>query len=97
MKSANKATQKSARRISATGKEPSGFTDDERAAMRERLQELKSDAPAGPSARAADGDSAVLAKIAELTNANADSVTCAITDRARNTCQIAGALKCWEA
>jgi uncharacterized protein YdhG (YjbR/CyaY superfamily) len=42
-----------------------GFTDEERAAMRERSQELKAEARRGPRAKA-DGESDVLAKIAEM-------------------------------
>ncbi|HKY99883.1 MAG TPA: DUF1801 domain-containing protein [Rhabdochlamydiaceae bacterium] len=41
-----------------------GFTDEERAAMKERAQELKAAARAGKDK--ADGESAVLAKIAEM-------------------------------
>jgi uncharacterized protein YdhG (YjbR/CyaY superfamily) len=63
MKPAKKGTQKSPKSTTATGKKPGGFTDEERVAMRERLQELKGDAPRG---RRADGESAVLAKIAAL-------------------------------
>jgi uncharacterized protein YdhG (YjbR/CyaY superfamily) len=43
-----------------------GFTDEERAAMKERVQELKAAARRGPRADKADGESAVLAKIAEM-------------------------------
>ncbi len=43
-----------------------GFTDEERAAMRERAQELKADARRGPRAGKADGESDVLAKIAAM-------------------------------
>ena len=43
-----------------------GFTDDERAAMKERAQELKAAARRGPRAKQADGESDVLAKIAEM-------------------------------
>src|SRR5579884_3651396 len=57
-------TQKSAK--STTGKASKGFTDEERAAMRERAQELKAAARRGPRAGKADGESAVLAKIAEM-------------------------------
>jgi uncharacterized protein YdhG (YjbR/CyaY superfamily) len=53
--SAQKATQKSAK--SKTSK---GFTEDERAAMKERAQELKAEA------RREDGERALLAKIAEM-------------------------------
>ncbi len=42
------------------------FTGDERAAMKERVQEQKTAARRGPRADKADGESAVLAKIAEM-------------------------------
>jgi uncharacterized protein YdhG (YjbR/CyaY superfamily) len=58
--SAKKDTRKSAKRTTATGKTSKGFTAEERAAMKERAQELKAEA------RRADGESAVLAKIAEM-------------------------------
>src|SRR5262245_11880255 len=48
------------------GKAPNGFTDEERAAMKERGQELKAAARRGPRADKADGESDVLAKIAEM-------------------------------
>jgi uncharacterized protein YdhG (YjbR/CyaY superfamily) len=57
-KPAMKDTQKSAKGSTATRKKPKGFTDEERAAMKERAQELK--------AGKADGESAVVAKIAEM-------------------------------
>ena len=63
-KPAKKATQQSAKRT--TGKASKGFTDEERAAMRERAQELKAAARRGPRAGKADGESDVLAKIAEM-------------------------------
>jgi hypothetical protein len=43
-----------------------GFTEEERLAMKERAQELKAAARRGPRADKADGESAVLAKIAEM-------------------------------
>ena len=46
--SAKKATQKSNKSTTATGKKSKGFTDDERAAMKERAQELKAEARRGP-------------------------------------------------
>jgi uncharacterized protein YdhG (YjbR/CyaY superfamily) len=49
-----------------TGKASKGFTAEERAAMRERAQELKATARRGPRAGKADGESEVLAKIAEM-------------------------------
>jgi len=58
-----KATQKSAKSTTAIGK-TSGFTDEERAAMKERAQELKAEARANKDK--AEGESAVLAKIAEM-------------------------------
>ena len=64
--SPNKGTQKSAKSTTAIGKKFKGFTDEERAAMKERLQELKAAARRGPRADKADGDSAVIAKIAEM-------------------------------
>jgi uncharacterized protein YdhG (YjbR/CyaY superfamily) len=60
---AKKGTQRSAKRT--TGKASKGFTDEERAAMRERAQELKA-AERRPRATKADGESDVLAKIAEM-------------------------------
>jgi uncharacterized protein YdhG (YjbR/CyaY superfamily) len=43
-----------------------GFTDEERAAMKERAQELKAEARRGTRAAKADGESDLLAKIAEM-------------------------------
>src|SRR5467141_5124889 len=56
--SPKKGTQQSAKRTTATGTTSKGFTDEERVAMKERVQELKADK--------ADGESAVLAKIAGM-------------------------------
>ena len=61
-----KTTQKSARSTSATNKKPDGFTDEELGAMKARLQEQKAAARRGPGADEVDGESAVLAKIAEM-------------------------------
>ncbi len=58
--SARKATQKSTKSTTASGKKSKGFTAEERAAMKERAQELKAEAAK------ADGESTVLAKIAEM-------------------------------
>jgi uncharacterized protein YdhG (YjbR/CyaY superfamily) len=58
--SAKKATEKSAKSTTASGRKSTGFTDEERAAMKERAQELKA------AGRRADGERAVLAKIAEM-------------------------------
>ena len=71
--SPKKATQKSATPALAGGaresttainKKAKGFTDEERAAMKERAQELKAEARAEKDR--AEGESAVLAKIAEM-------------------------------
>jgi hypothetical protein len=59
--SAKKGARKSSERTAAGGKSR-GFTDEERAAMRERAQELK----ARPRAGKADGERAVLAKIVAM-------------------------------
>jgi uncharacterized protein YdhG (YjbR/CyaY superfamily) len=59
-------TQKSAKSTTATGKTFTGLTDEERGAMKERVQELKTATGRGPRAAKADGESAVLAKIAEM-------------------------------
>ena len=64
--SPKKDTQRSTRRTTATDEAPEGFTDEERAAMRERAQELKAAARRGPRASKADGENDVLAKIAEM-------------------------------
>ncbi len=61
---AKQGTKKSA--TSTTGKASQGFTDEERAAMKERAQELKAAARRGPRAGKADGENDVLAKIAEM-------------------------------
>src|SRR5918911_1939483 len=47
-----------------------GFTDVERGAMKERARELKAEARRGPRAGKADGESDVLAKIAEMPEAD---------------------------
>jgi hypothetical protein len=64
--SPKKDTQDPAKSTGATGEEPEGFSDEERAAMKERAQELRAAARRGPRADKADGESAVLAKIAEM-------------------------------
>ena len=64
--SPKKETQKSAKSTTATNKKSKGFTDEERAAMKERAKELKAEARRGARADQADGESDVLAKIAEM-------------------------------
>jgi uncharacterized protein YdhG (YjbR/CyaY superfamily) len=63
-KPAKTGTQQSPK--STTRKTSKGFTDDERAAMKERAQELKATGRRGPGAGKGDGESDVLAKIAGM-------------------------------
>src|SRR5438874_3455918 len=63
-KPAKKTTQKSAKGTTGINKRSSGFTDEERAAMKARGQELKAEARANKNK--ADGESDVLAKIAAM-------------------------------
>ena len=66
--SSKKETKKSDKSTTATGKMKSkGFTDDEKAAMKERAQELKAEARRGQRGDKADEEREVLAKIAEMT------------------------------
>ncbi len=62
--SPKKETQKSARSTTATDNKSKGFTDEERAAMKERAQEPKAEARTNKDK--AEGENAVLAKIAEM-------------------------------
>src|SRR6516164_2314410 len=55
---------RSAKSTTAINKKSKGFTDEERAAMKDRAQELKAEARANKNK--ADGESDVLAKIAEM-------------------------------
>ena len=66
--SPKKDTQKSAKTTSTIDKKSKGFTDEERAAMKERAEELKAEAGRGPRAKKnkADGESDVVAKIAAM-------------------------------
>ncbi|MDQ3553224.1 MAG: DUF1801 domain-containing protein [Chloroflexota bacterium] len=59
-----KDTQKSAKRTTATDQASKGWTDEERAAMKERAKELKAEARTNKNK--AEGESDVLAKIAEM-------------------------------
>ena len=61
---AKKGTQKSAKTTTASGKKSKGFTDEERAAMKARAQELKAEARANKNR--AEGESDVLAAIAAM-------------------------------
>jgi uncharacterized protein YdhG (YjbR/CyaY superfamily) len=66
--SPKKDTHKPAKRATTKGKASQGFTDEERAAMKERAKELKAEVRANKN-RAA-GESEVLAKIAEMPEAD---------------------------
>jgi uncharacterized protein YdhG (YjbR/CyaY superfamily) len=67
--STKKATQKSAKSTTATGKKSKGFTAEERAAMKERAKELKAEAAK------ADGEKALLEKVAEMKGTDRDLAT----------------------
>jgi hypothetical protein len=61
-----KDTKKSAKSVPQSNRRSTGFTDEERGAMKERVQELKTAGRRGPRADKADGESDLLAKIAEM-------------------------------
>ena len=61
-----KSTGRSAKRAAAIASKSKGFTDAERIAMKERAKELQAAARRGRGAGKEDGESAVLAKIAEM-------------------------------
>jgi hypothetical protein len=65
-KPAKKGTKQSDKSTTKKNTTLQGFTDEERAAMKERAKELKAAARRGPRADKADGESAVLARIAEM-------------------------------
>lgn len=64
--SPKREVQKSTKAAAMTGKSVHGFTREERVAMRERAQELKTESRRGPRAKEAGGEGEVLAKIAEM-------------------------------
>ncbi|GHH69790.1 hypothetical protein GCM10018781_28670 [Kitasatospora indigofera] len=65
-----KSTQTSGKSATAAAEKYDGFTDEERSAMKERSRELKTAGPRGAKAAKADPESEVLAKIAEMTEAD---------------------------
>ena len=65
-KPARNDVEESAKGTTKTGNAPEGWTDEERAAMKQRAKELKAEARRGARAGKADGESDVLAKIAEM-------------------------------
>ncbi|MFZ1083510.1 MAG: DUF1801 domain-containing protein [Terracidiphilus sp.] len=64
--SPKKKTLKSASSATAPNKAVKGFTDEERSAMKERAEELKSEERRDPRAKKMDGEEDVLATIAEM-------------------------------
>ncbi|MFP5343391.1 MAG: iron chaperone [Candidatus Limnocylindria bacterium] len=64
MKDPTPTGKATSRRAAKRDASPEGWTDDERAAMRERAKELKA------SARGADGEADLLARIAEMPDAD---------------------------
>lgn len=67
---AGQGKKKAAKGTPASGKEAKGFTDDERAAMKERAKESKAEGRRSPRAGNKDGESDVLAKIDEMPEAD---------------------------
>jgi len=65
-----KDTQESVTSTTANGKTYEGFTVEERAAMKERASELRATARRGSRAGKADGESEMLAKIAEMSDSD---------------------------
>ncbi|MER6154381.1 DUF1801 domain-containing protein [Streptomyces sp. NPDC001868] len=63
-------TRKPTRSGGTAEKKFDGFSAEEREAMKEHAQELKTSARRGPRAARADGESDVLAKIADMTDAD---------------------------
>ena len=61
--------QNLAERTAKDGKKPEGFTAEEQAAMKERAQEIKRKARRRTSANKEEDEAAVLAKIAEMPDA----------------------------
>jgi uncharacterized protein YdhG (YjbR/CyaY superfamily) len=68
--SAAKVAQTSVQRTTAADRSPDGWTDEERAAIKARAEELKAEARRGARADKADGERDVLAKLAELPEAD---------------------------
>ncbi|MFI6791866.1 iron chaperone [Nonomuraea sp. NPDC050383] len=64
------STQTSAESTGAAAEKYDGFTEEERSAMKERARELKASARRGSGAAKPDPESEVLAKIAELEEAD---------------------------
>jgi len=65
-----KNVKKVSKSTTADNKKIKGFSDEERAAMKERAQELMAEARSSPRRAKVDGESAILAKIAEMPEPN---------------------------
>jgi hypothetical protein len=65
-----KDTQKSGTSRTAVNEPSEGWTDEEKAAMRDRAREMKAEARRGARSGKADGERDVLAKIAEMPEAD---------------------------
>ena len=65
-----KRTAKSAESGFSAGEQGKGFSKEERAAMRDRSRELKAEEGKGPRQKSTDGEDDVLAKIAEMPDAD---------------------------
>src|SRR5437870_10255048 len=82
-KPAKKATQKSAKSTTGINKKSRGFTDEERAAMKARAQELKAEERAGKNRAAGEKDVlAAIAAMKEPDRAMAKRLHAIIQDRA---------------
>lgn len=68
----SKATHQSAKRDPSISKETQGLTHEERAAMKERAQELRAEACRSTRTNQADGERDVLPKTAEMQEAEHD-------------------------
>jgi len=65
-KTVKKGTQKPAKSTAAVKKRYEGFTAEEKGAMQDRVQEMKTEGRRGSRADKADGEGELLAKIAEM-------------------------------
>jgi uncharacterized protein YdhG (YjbR/CyaY superfamily) len=83
--SEKKATRKTAKSTGVGNKKSKGFSDAERAAMKERAEELQKESRGGSSAKRADGERDVRAKIAEMEDSDraiAERVHAIVSDTA---------------
>lgn len=81
--STKRTTGRPAKGRAAAKRQSKGFTDEERAAMKERARELKKEARRGASGKRADAERDLLAKIAEMERSDremAERVHAIVTD-----------------